>query len=166
MNKPKFLRILSLTAAALSGIGIMLNIVTVLNPHIAAVLMGYGSVKELMETKLSETTQNLMLAQAAVPAVLFLLCIINCFADKISRKRSLCTLIFGACAYISMALLVNFLYTFAIRSAVNDSISAVQLLSSITTIRSILSYLYTFSLVTLMCSASVEYYISRSVNND
>ena len=85
MNKPKFLRILSLTAAALSGIGIMLNIVTVLNPHIAAVLMGYGSVKELMETKLSETTQNLMLAQAAVPAVLFLLCIINCFADKISR---------------------------------------------------------------------------------
>ena len=65
-----------------------------------------------------------------------------------------------------MALLVNFLYTFAIRSAVNDSISAVQLLSSITTVRSILSYLYTFSLVTLMCSASVEYYISRSVNND
>ena len=162
MTRPAFLRKLPIIAAVLTGIGIMMNILLVLNPHIAAVLLGYGSVKELMGTKLSSATEGFMLAQAAVPAVLLILCVITCFSDKINKGKSLLMLIAAPSAYIVISLLSTFIYTLALKSGVSEGINTMSILSSITSARSVLAYLYTFSLLILMCAASVEYYIAKT----
>ena len=64
--------------------------------------------------------------------------------------------------FILVTAAAAFLYTAAIRSAVSEGMETVQLLSSITTIRNFLAYLYTFAFVTLMCANSVELYIAKS----
>ena len=162
MDRPNFLRTLAVIAAVFTGVGILLNIVVVLNPHIAAILMGYGSIKELMDTELSAGTKQLLLAQAAVPAAFLVLCGVGCFSDKISRSKSLLMLILTVLCFILVTAAAAFLYTAAIRSAVSEGMGTVQLLSSITTIRNFLAYLYTFAFVTLMCANSVELYIAKS----
>ena len=159
MNRPTFLRTLSVIAAVLTAVGMLMNIIIVLNPHIAAILMGYGSIKDLMETNFDKKTEMLLLIQAAIPTIMLILCGIGCFADKISKKRSLLMLISTFCGYILMTATVSFVYTIAIRSAASINIETVQLLSSITSVRGLLSYLYVFSFVIIMCANSVEYYI-------
>ena len=163
MEKPKFLRKLSVIAAALTVIGIMLNVVMVLNPHIAAVLLSYGSIKELMETKLSSLTQTLMLCQAASPVLILTCCGIVCFSDKLSEGKCKAMLVLIPIAYILSSLLSSMVYTYAIKASVSDGMNALSLLSSITTVRAVISYLYTFSFVIMMCAVSVEYYITKTI---
>ena len=165
MNRPTFLRTLSVIAAVLTAVGMLMNIIIVLKPHIAAILMGYGSIKDLMETNFDKKTEMLLLIQAAIPTIMLILCGIGCFADKISKKRSLLMLISTFCGYILMTAMVSFVYTIAIRSAASINIETVQLLSSITSVRGLLSYLYVFSFVIIMCANSVEYYIAHEKSN-
>ncbi len=103
MDKPRSLRILAVAAALVSLLGIMLNTVVVLNPHIAAILLGYGNVKEMMDAKLNSGTVTLMMIQAFIPALMTILCGINIFADKVSKPRSTFTLIAGPAAYIAVS---------------------------------------------------------------
>ncbi|HQM00086.1 MAG TPA: hypothetical protein PLH98_05930 [Ruminococcus flavefaciens] len=165
MDKPRSLRILAVAAALVSLLGIMLNTVVVLNPHIAAILLGYGNVKEMMDAKLNSSTVTLMMIQAFIPALMTILCGINIFADKVSKLRSTFTLIAGPAAYIVISIASTIIYTYAIRSAMADGINTVQLISSITSVRSVLAYIHTAAFVLIMCAAAVEHYIGRKENN-
>ena len=164
MDKPRSLRILAVAAALLSLLGIMLNAVVVLNPHIAAIILGYGNMKDMMDAKLSSATVTLMMVQAFIPAVMTVICVINIFADKVSKSRSTFTLIAGSVAYIAISAASAIIYTYAIRSAMKDGINTVQLISSITSVRSVLAYIHTFAFVAIMCAAAVEHYICRKEN--
>ena len=165
MDKPRSLRILAVAAALVSLLGIMLNTVVVLNPHIAAILLGYGNVKEMMDAKLNSGTVTLMMIQAFIPALMTILCGINIFADKVSKPRSTFTFIAGPAAYIVISIASTIIYTYAIRSAIADGINTVQLISSITSVRSVLAYIHTAAFVLIMCAAAVEHYIGRKENN-
>jgi hypothetical protein len=165
MDKPKALHVLAVAAALLSLLGIMLNTVVVLNPHIAAILLGYGNIKEMMDAKLNSSASALMMFQAFIPAIMTILCGINIFADKVSKSRSTFTLIAGPAAYIVISIASTIVYTYALRSAMTDGINTVQLISSITSVRSVLAYLHTFAFVMIMCAAAVEHYIGRKENN-
>lgn len=164
MDKPRSLRILAVAAALLSMLGIMLNAVVVMNPHIAAIILGYGNMKDMMDAKLNSGTVTLMMIQAFMPALMTIICIINIFADKVSKSRSTFTLIAGSAAYIGISIASTIVYTYALRSGMTDGINTVQLISSITSVRSVLSYLHTFAFVMIMCAAAVEHYIGRKEN--
>ena len=160
MDKPKALHTLAVIAAVVSAVGILLNITVVLNPHIAAVLLGYGSVKDLMEAKLDGSASALMLLQAAIPAVMTVICIINAACKKISRNKSLMTLIAAPVAYVVIAAATFIIYTISLKFSMAGGIENVQLISAVTSVRNVLSYLQVFALVMIMCAASVEHYIA------
>ena len=162
MKKPGALRTLAVIAALISLTGIILNIIMVMSPHIAAVILGYGNVKEMMEAKLDSVTTALMTVQALIPLVLTLLCAVNIFPENTSRSRSLFTLTAAPAAFIAQSLAASFIYTRALKESLSGGMNTVQLLSAITTVRSVLSYMQVFALVMIMCAASVEYYISRT----
>lgn len=160
MNKPRSLRIPAIAAALLSLLGIALNIIMVLNPHIAAIILGYGGVNDIMEASLSADTAKYMIIQAVIPAALTLICAVNIFSDNVSRGRSLMTLICVPVVYILISAASSYVYTLSLRSAMAEGISTVQLVSAITSVRSVLSYLQVFAFVMIMCAASVEHYIA------
>ena len=160
MNKPRALRILAVTATLISLLCIMLNIVMVLNPHIPAIILGYGRVSEIMDAKLNTDTVRYMLIQSLIPAALTLICTINIFSDKAGRSKSLFTLIIVPVLYIIISVLSTYIYTLSLKSAMSDGIGTVQLISAITTVRSALSHLQVFAFVMIMCAASVEHYIA------
>ena len=102
-----------------------------------------------------------MLIQSLIPAALTLICTINIFSDKASRSKSLFTLIIVPVLYIIISASTTYFYTLSLKSAMADGIGTVQLISAITSVRSVLNHLQIFVFVMIMCAASVEHYIAR-----
>ena len=166
MKKTKTMKNAYFIASALITVSILFNIVIVFNPHIAAVLVGYNDIRSLMETNLNEKSNLLLNIQAILPAAILTLSLMNALTAKISKERSLPTLITGAVIYPVITYFSSYLNSHAISAAAVDGIKTIQLIGFINTVRNSLSILYMYGFIITMCAAAVELYISKNSNSD
>ncbi len=161
MKKPQAMKNAYLIASGLIVLSVLFNIVVVFNPHIAAALVGYTDINDLMKINLNQKANMLLNIQAVLPAAMLTLSLMNALTTKVNKDRSIQTLVAGGIIYPVIGYFSSYFNSHAVSAAAVDGIKTIQLISFINTVRDTLSYLYMYGFILTMCTAAVEFYISR-----
>ena len=156
MKKTVSMRVLAFLAVILTGAVIGLQIFAVIRPDV------YGGLfiqdKEVLSTELPKLTRTLFMMRGVAILPLTILFLVNAFSGKVSRPRSVITVILIAVFSIVRALGDYYFYFNGTIEASRAGQNAKALASSVNSAESIVGWLGFLAMILMCCAAGAEFY--------
>ncbi|MBO4877604.1 MAG: hypothetical protein J5501_06340 [Ruminococcus sp.] len=159
MKKPVSMRVLAFLAALLTGAVIALQIFAVFRPDTYAGMFSAG--KEIIDAEIPKLSRTLFMMKGVGILPLTILFLVNGFAGKVSRPRSIITVILIAVFSIVRSAGDIYFSTMANIEANNAGQKAAALADIINRAGSMAGWLGFLAMMLMCCAAGAEFYAAK-----
>ncbi len=160
MQKPKSLRILAAVASVFIIVDIIINICAYFNPETVFNLFVYESVN--LNPDIPSNSQILFIISYFRMIPLLAVCVTGFLTKKVSFIKGVLSVVLAGFMYILGSGVSNMLSNKALQLASVNGKDTLALLSVLSNVKGMLSFMNTAALVLICCACAVEIYITRN----